>query len=62
MAYKCISIFDESMYLPLFMFEPTGICFALFTLVLTVCFAITWCMDRLKISPWFFGQNKMLKA
>jgi len=52
------------MYLSLFMFEPTGICFALFTLVLTVlgCFAITWCMDKLKISPWFFGQNKMLKA
>lgn len=51
-------------YLPLFMFEPTGICFALFTLVLTVagCFAITWCMDKLKISPYFFGQNKMLKV
>lgn len=52
------------MYLPLFMFDTTGICFALFTLVFTVlgCFAITWCMDKLKISPWFFGQKKMLKA
>lgn len=51
------------MYLPYFMFEPSGICFALFTLVLTVtgCLAITWCMDKLKISPWFFGQDKMLK-
>lgn len=51
------------MYQPLFMFEPTGICFALFTIVFAIagCFAITWCMDKLKISPWFFGQMKMLK-
>lgn len=51
------------MYQPLFMFEPSGICFALFTIILAIigCLAITWCMDKLKISPWFFGQNKMLK-
>ena len=51
------------MYLPLFMFEPTGICFASFTIVFTIagCFAITWCMDKLKVSPCFFGQKKMLE-
>lgn len=51
-------------YLPYFMFDPTGICFALFTLVFAVagCLAITWCMDKLNISPWFFGQKRMLKS
>lgn len=51
------------MYQPVFMFDPSGICFATFTLVVTVLgsLSITWCMDRLKLSPWFFGQKKMLK-
>lgn len=50
-------------YQPLFMFEPTGVCFAVVTIMLTVtgCFFITWCMDKLGISPWFFGQERMLK-
>lgn len=51
-------------YQPLFMFEPTGICFAIFTLVLTIvgCLAITWCLDKLKISPYFFGKKQMLNS
>lgn len=51
------------MYLPIFSFDPSGLCFASFTLVITVMGSlwITWCMDNLHLSPWFFGQKRMLK-
>lgn len=50
-------------YQPFLMLDPWGICFASFTLVLTIvgCLGITLCMDKLGISPYFFGQHKMLK-
>lgn len=49
-------------YLPLFMFDESGSCFAIFTIVLTIfgCMAITWCMDKTKLSRWFFGREKYL--
>lgn len=49
-------------YLPLFMFEPSGCCFALFTVILTISgsFAIAWGMDKCGISQWFFGKEKVL--
>lgn len=51
-------------YQPFLMLDPWGICFASFTLVLTIvgCLGITQCMDKLGISPYFFGQKKMLKV
>lgn len=51
------------MYQPIFMFDSSGICFASFTLVVTIIGSlfITWCMDKLRISRWFFGQERMLK-
>lgn len=49
-------------YQPLFMFESSGCCFALFTIVLTIsgCFAIAWCMDKCRLSRWFFGKERIL--
>ena len=52
------------MYLPLFMFDKSGCCFAIFTISLTIfgCMAITWCMDKTHISRLFFGRRNMLKT
>ena len=51
------------MYQPIFMFDPSGCCFAFFTIAITIsgCLAITWCMDKCRLSQWFFGKEKMLK-
>lgn len=50
-------------YLPLFMFDASGCCFAIFTIVLTIfgCLTIIWCMDKTKLSRWIFGREKTLK-
>ncbi len=47
--------------LPLFAFDATGFAFMLVATTLTVCgsLAITWAMDRIGISPYFFGRRMM---
>lgn len=49
-------------YLPLFMFDPSGCCFALFTITLTILgsFFIAWVMDKCSFSRWFFGKERVL--
>lgn len=50
-------------YLPVFMFDKSGVCFALFTIVLTLigCLTIAWGMDRVHISRWMFGRERILQ-
>lgn len=51
------------MYQPVFMFDKSGICFALFTIALTLigCLMIAWGMDKLHISRWVFGRENILR-
>lgn len=48
--------------LPWFTFDPSGMCF----LCVSLCFvtggslAVTWLMDRVGVSPWFFGRKNGL--
>lgn len=49
-------------YQPLFTFDSSGGVFALFTIAITIsgCFAIAWCMDKCRLSRWFFGKERIL--
>lgn len=49
--------------IPLFTFDPTGICFACIATAFAVtgCFVIAYVMDYAKLSRFFFGQEKSLK-
>ena len=49
-------------YLPLFAFDATGICFTIVSVifVISVCFGVTYVLDRLHISPYFLGKKRML--
>ena len=50
-------------FIPLFAFDPTGICFACIATVfaLTGCFAIAYVMDYTKLSRLFFGRERSMK-
>lgn len=49
-------------FLPLFAFDNSGMCFMGVSVIFVLCgsLSIVWCMDRLSISRWFFGQEKVL--
>ena len=51
-------------YLPLFSFDFTGICFLLVSVPLAVggSIGIAWGMDRLHLSPYFFGKMKSVQS
>lgn len=44
------------------LFEPTGLLFLILSLLFCVagCTMIGWLMDRLHVSPWFFGRKQIL--
>lgn len=48
---------------PLFMFDETGFCFLFVAMILTVTgsFGIAWCIDRVGVSPYFWGKKQMLQ-
>lgn len=48
---------------PWFAFEPSGMLFMCMALmfVLTGCFAAAWCMDKLRLSRFFFGKERILQ-
>ncbi|WP_321331286.1 acyltransferase family protein [uncultured Bacteroides sp.] len=50
-------------FIPLFLFDPTGICFACAAtaFAFTGCFAIAYAMDYFKLSRFFFGKERILK-
>ncbi len=47
---------------PYLSFDPTGMLFLTLSVLLTVfgSFGLAWCMDRLGLSPWFWGKRQML--
>lgn len=47
---------------PLFAFEPSGILFALVSICLTIAgsLVLTWILDTIGLSRWFFGKAKAL--
>lgn len=49
---------------PLFSFDPSGMAFMFSALLITVlgCLGIGWIMDRLGISPYFFGKDCVLQS
>ena len=49
-------------FVPVFAFDSSGMCFmcVAVTFVLAGCFGITWLMDKLHFSTYFFGRKQML--
>lgn len=49
-------------YQPLFMFDHSGCCFAVFTIIVTISgsFITAWCIDKCKLSKWLFGKERIL--
>lgn len=49
---------------PLFGFDPWGVLFMLVsvTIALVGCFAIGWCFDRLNLSRYCFGKEKVMQG
>ena len=45
---------------PWFMFEPSGMCFLAASLCFVVagCLGVSWLMDRMGVSRWFFGKSR----
>lgn len=45
-----------------FAFDASGMVFLLFSLLITLagCFAFAWIIDRLHLSPYFWGKDRML--
>ena len=45
------------------MFEPTGMLFLGVSVALGVAGSIglAWVMDRLRVSPWFFGKERVVQ-
>lgn len=52
----------SKVYLPLFAFDATGICFMIVSVIFVICgcFGLTYVLDRLHISPYFLGKKRML--
>lgn len=48
---------------PFLAFDPTGLCFLFVAVCLTVAgsFGMAWCIDRLHLSPYFWGRERMLR-
>lgn len=48
---------------PLLAFDPSGLVFLMVALGITVCgsFGLAWCLDRLRLSPYFWGKERMLQ-
>ena len=48
---------------PLLAFDPSGLVFLMVALGITVCgsFGLAWCLDRLHLSPYFWGKERMLQ-
>lgn len=48
--------------IPYFAFDPSGMAFMFAALFITVlgCFSITWLMDKIGMSPYFFGKDQAL--
>lgn len=49
---------------PVFAFDPSGMLFLFVSLCVTVagCFVIAWGMDRLHLSPFFWGKERMVQS
>lgn len=47
----------------IFQFDPSGILFLVVALLITLagCFSIAWLIDRLHLSPYFWGKEQMLQ-
>ena len=63
LLFSPVFTFLSKLYLPYFMFEPTGMLFLVVSVALGVAGSIglAWAMDRLRVSPWFFGKEKAVR-
>ena len=63
LLFSPVFTFVSKLYLPYFRFEPTGIVFLVVSVALGVAGSIglAWAMDRLRVSPWFFGKEKAVQ-
>ena len=63
LLFSPVFTFVSKLYLPYFRFEPTGMLFLVVSVVLGVAGSIglAWAMDRLRVSPWFFGKEKAVR-
>ena len=48
---------------PFLAFDHSGLVFLIVALIITVygSFGVAWCMDRMHISPYFWGKKRMLQ-
>lgn len=63
LLFSPVFTFVSKLYLPYFRFEPTGMLFLVVSVALGVAGSIglAWAMDRLRVSPWFFGKEKAVR-
>ena len=63
LLFSPVFTFVSKLYLPYFRFEPTGMVFLVVSVALGVAGSIglAWAMDRLRVSPWFFGKEKAVQ-
>lgn len=49
-------------YLPLFTFDPSGLCFTVVSVVFVIggCFGLTYILDKMHLSPYFLGKQRAL--
>lgn len=53
----------SKIFIPVFRFDPTGICFMCVSVVFVIggCFLLSYIMDHIKISIFFFGKKQILR-
>ena len=63
LLFSPVFTFVSKLYLPYFRFEPTGMLFLLVSVALGVAGSIglAWAMDKVGVSPWFFGKAKAVQ-
>ena len=63
LLFSPVFTFVSKLYLPYFRFEPTGMLFLVVSVALGVAGSIglAWAMDKVGVSPWFFGKAKSVQ-
>lgn len=63
LLFSPIFTMTARIFVPFFSFDPSGLCFTAVTLIFVIvgCMCIAWVMDKIHVSPYFFGEKQVLK-
>ena len=63
LLFSPVFTFLSRLYQPWLLFEPTGMLFLVVSVALAVAGSIgmAWLMDRIHVSPWFFGKERAVQ-